>query len=322
MYNAFYNLRTDPFRLTPDPAFLYMTAQHREALAGLVHSACNRSGLTVLAGEAGTGKTMLLHVLRTWLEKRHFRIALCTNPTMTREELYDLILLQLGITCPSPLKSRQLLALEQSLLHSKAERRRSIIIVDEAHALPPALLEEVRLLLNLETSQEKLLDIIIAGQPELMDALRRPELRQLKQRVTCFCRLEPMTYAEVSEYIAHRLAQAGVPNQNIFTEDTIRLVYDYSHGIPRLVNTICDSALRSGFALESRQITDDIVHEVAVDLDLRGISANELPFEKEDGDWSLYDRGSRTSMTPKPAEDYTTRQKSIGVLATLVDRLR
>ena len=174
MYNDFYNLKENPFRLTPDPAFLYMTEKHREALSGLVYSICNKAGLTVLVGEAGTGKTTLLQVLRDWLAKRQFVTALCTNPTLTREEFLDLLLAQLGISCPSTLKSRQLIALEEALLRYRTEGRRSVLIVDEAHRLSAELLEEIRLLLNMETPREKFLDIIIAGQPELAETFARP----------------------------------------------------------------------------------------------------------------------------------------------------
>jgi general secretion pathway protein A len=295
-----------------------MTAYHREALAGLVHSACNHSGLTVLSGEAGCGKTMLLHVLKGWLEKRNFRIGFCTNPTLTRAELYDLLLFQLGITCPSSLKSRQLIALEESLYQSKRAGKRAIIIVDEAHALSRELLEEVRLLLNLETAQEKLLDIIIAGQPELIDTLRCSELRQLKQRVACFCRLDRLSLPEVTEYIKHRFAQAGVPHQEIFPEATIKLVYEYTHGIPRLVNTLCDGALRTGFALGCRQMTASIICEAAEDLDLvRSERLNDNLFNRHTDDLS-----EKTGDVLPDGDSYTNRQKSVGVLAALVDRWR
>jgi general secretion pathway protein A len=268
MYNAFYHLKDTPFRLTPDPTFLYMTEKHREALAGLVYSVCNRAGLTVLVGEAGTGKTTLLHAFREWLVQRQFVVGLCTNPTLTREEFYDLLLVQLGVKCTSQLKSRQLMALEESLPRYHAEGRRAVLILDEAQRLSPELLEEVRLLMNLETTREKFLDIIIAGQPELTDMLARPELRQFKQRVSCYCKLSALTAAEVSEYVRHRLAQVGLAQQTIFPDDTLELIYKYTHGIPRLVSSLCDSALRTGFALEANRITITIVHEAAADLGL------------------------------------------------------
>lgn len=268
MYKAFYRLKDNPFRLTPDPAFIYLSVQHREALSGLVHSVCTRAGLTVLVGEVGTGKTTLLCTLVGLLEKRGFLPALLTNSTLTREEFYDTLLLKLQVECSSALKSRQLMALERKLLQRQAEGRRTVLIVDEAQRLALDVLEEIRLLLNIETPHQKLLNIIVAGQPELGDTLALPEMRQLKQRISCVCRLQPLSLDEVREYIYHRLTQAALPEQDLFPDGTIKLIYEYSQGIPRLVNSICEAALQTGFALVSPRITPPIIHEVATDLDL------------------------------------------------------
>src|SRR5690242_9703073 len=186
-----------PFRLTSDPAFMYMTGSHREALAGLVYSACTRPGLMVLTGEAGTGKTTLLYSLLGLLEKRRFVTALCTNPVLTREELFDFLMEKFAVNCTSTSKSRQLSALQQTLLRTRGEGKPSVLIVDEAQRLSHELLEEIRLLLNLETPNEKLLQIMIAGQPELTDILAQPQLRQFKQRMSCHCKLAPLTLDEV-----------------------------------------------------------------------------------------------------------------------------
>jgi general secretion pathway protein A len=358
MYNAFYHLKDNPFRLTPDPAFLYMTEKHREALAGLVYSVCNRAGLAVLVGEAGTGKTTLLHVLREWLAQRQFVVGLCTNPTLTREEFYDLLLAQLGISCTSSLKSRQLMALQEMLPRYQAEGRRSVLIIDEAQRLSPELLEEVRLLMNLETTREKFLDIIIAGQPELTDILARPELRQFKQRVSCYCKLNALTLAEVREYVHHRLAQAGFPQQNIFSDDTLEVIYQYTHGIPRLVSSLCDSSLRTGFALEAHRITIPIIHEAATDLDLSIGRVKEPHLEGIDQSVKTVltaaaanarsatparasvpappivaaamtenvlnapenRNGNHAQAQRMPMENYATRQKSLGFLGSLISR--
>lgn len=268
MYNSFFNLKQDPFRLTPDHSFIYMTRYHREALAGLIYSACTRPGLTALIGEAGTGKTTLLYSLLGMLEKRRYVTAVCNNPTLTREEFYDFLLLKLGVACSSSLKSRQLIALQEHLTRSRADGRPSVLIVDEAQRLSPELLEEIRLLLNLETPREKLLEIIIAGQPELWEILRRPELRQLKQRISYYCKLEPLTPEEVKEYIDHRLARAGLAQQEIFSKLVIDVIAEYSHGIPRLINTLCDTALRNGFADQVDRITVPMVRDAAKELDL------------------------------------------------------
>jgi general secretion pathway protein A len=339
VYNAFFKLTDTPFRLTPDASALYMTVQHREALSGLVHSVCNHSGLTVLVGEAGTGKTTLIQALRGWLEKLNFVVAICTNPILSREELYDLLLTQLRVECSSEFKSRQLFALEQTLQRYRSEQRRAVLIVDEAHRLSAELLEEVRLLLNLETSREKLLEIIIAGQPELMDLLRRPDLRQLKQRVSCFCRLQPLTPVEVAEYIRHRLTRAGRSDQLLFAPDTIELIYDCTKGIPRLVNNLCDAALRTAFALEAHSVTCSIVSEAAEDLDLE-LSALKAPrlkpevlapraatmatehviAAKPSTDGINRATGTHAQPVAMPLESYSNRQKSLTFLASLMDR--
>lgn len=338
MYQGFYHLQEEPFRLTPEPAFICMTTQHREALSGLIYNVCTRRGLTVLVGEAGTGKTTLLFALLEILEKRRYVTAMCNNPMLTREEFYDLLLLTLGVECPSSLKSRQLMALQDALLRYRGEGRPAVLIVDEAQRLSPDLLEEIRLLLNLETPHEKLLQIIVAGQPELADILRQPELRQLKQRVSCLCRLEPLSLEELREYLHHRLTRAGLPEQILFSEPVILLIYQYTKGIPRLVNSLCDSALQTGFALRSPRITAEILQEAAKDLD--------LTLEVPPGKFQL-DSGRRASpsvayvpagaisacpdsngkgagaVEPRvPLETYAARQRSLGFLASLLDLWR
>lgn len=338
MYQGFYNLKENPFRLSPDPAYMCMTAQHREALAGLIYSVCTHPGLTVLVGEAGTGKTTLLYSLLGLLEKRRFVTVLCTNPTLTREEFYDLLMIKFGIDCGSSLKSRQLMALQEKLLRNRAEGRPSLLIVDEAQRLPTKLLEEIRLLLNIETPREKLLEIIVSGQPELSEILARPELRQLKQRISCICKLKALSLNELREYLHHRLTLAGLPRQTLFPEETIQLIYDYTQGIPRLVNSLCNGALLTGFAIQSPNITASIIDEAARDLELhREVAAETVPMN---GVVPMA-VGAERSMPPHPApvpvlktgrganghsevrmpmENYATRQKSLGFLSGLLDR--
>jgi general secretion pathway protein A len=310
-----------------------MTADHREALAGLIYSSCTRPGLTVLVGEAGTGKTTLLYSLVNMIEKRRFITALCTNPTLTREEFYDLLLLKLGIRCPSSLKSRQLVALQENLLKNRADGRPSVLIVDEAQRLSPELLEEIRLLLNLETPREKLLEIIIAGQPELWEVLRRPDLRQLKQRISYICRLQPLTSQETREYIEHRLARAGLVQQQLFSEAVIDVIFEYSHGIPRLINTLCDTALRNGFADQASRITIPIVRESAKELDLeRGflesalieeealltMAASENSRSRGSNDLNHSNRIGNNDRVP--LESYASRQKSQSFFSSVMER--
>jgi general secretion pathway protein A len=249
------------------------------------------------------------------------------------------------------------MALEETLPRYQAEGRRSVLIIDEAQRLSPELLEEVRLLMNLETTREKFLDIIIAGQPELTDVLARPELRQFKQRVSCYCKLSALTLSEVREYVHHRLAQAGLPQQMIFPDDVLEVIYRYTHGIPRLVSSLCDSSLRTGFALESHRITIPIVYEAATDLDLsiggvkdlhlheidqsveailsaaasngRSAIPDSVPVSAPAGAASIPEKartaaegrnGTHTQAQRMPMENYATRQKSLGFLGSLIDR--
>ena len=343
MYQRFYSLKENPFRLTPDPAFMCMTAQHQEALSGLIYSVCTRPGLTVLMGEAGTGKTTLLYSLLGLLEKRRFVTAMCNNPTLTRQEFYDLLIMKFGVDCSSSLKSRQLVALEEMFHRNRADERPAVLIVDEAQRLSPELLEEIRLLLNVETPREKLLQIIIAGQPELWEVLRRPELRQLKQRVSCVCRLKPLSLEELHEYLHHRLTRAGLESpQTLFPDTTVRLIYEYTQGIPRLVNSLCDSALQTGFALQAARITPAIIEEAAKDLDLvqSGEPAEDALVDLERSLASGHagtqempplpvrisvagangKKKNGTMDSPVPVEASNNRQKNVSFFANLIDR--
>lgn len=340
MYQGFYGLKENPFRLSPDPSFMYMTGQHQEALAGLIYSVCTRPGLTVLVGEAGTGKTTLLYALLGLLDKRGFITAMCTNPTLTRQEFYDLVLMKFGVECGSLLKSRQLAALEEGLRRNRTDGRPSVLIIDEGQRLSAELLEEIRLLMNLETPREKLLEIIVAGQPELSEILRRPELRQLKQRVSCVCRLQPLTLEDLKEYLHHRVTRAGLPTQSLFCgDDLIQRIFEYTDGLPRLVNSLCDSALQTGFALRSTQITTAILEEAAKDLDLLGTApapvnipspaeAATVPLEAllpppaRDGVSHHAGNGHAAPDVRVPFENYDTRQKSLGFFSNLMERWR
>lgn len=338
VYQGFYGLKDHPFRLTPDPAYICLTSQHREALSGLIYTTRTRLGLTVLIGEAGTGKTTVLFTLNHLLEGRSYVIVRCNNPTLSREEFYDFLLAGLGIECSSPLKSRQLKALEEALIQFRDAGRSAVLIVDEAQRLPPELLEEIRLLLNLETAKEKLLQIVMAGQPELDDLLSRPELRQLRQRISAICRLEPLTPEEVGEYLLHRLDRAGLAEQKLFPDDVIRLIYGYSRGIPRLINSLCDAALRTGFALQARCVTPSIIEEAARDLELSDSDQNETSVNKEMTGGvppkviampiaSAESKSVPPDAQPDPGQDlkmpleaYASRQRSLGFLGQLLDR--
>jgi general secretion pathway protein A len=243
-------------------------------------------------GEAGTGKTTLLRALTDLLERKNIALARCNNPMLSREEFYDLLLAELGVECSSSLKSRQLRALQEALIRYRDAGRPAVLIVDEAQRLPLELLEEIRLLMNLETPREKFLQIIMAGQPELGVILGRPEMRQLKQRVSVICRLEPLSIEELREYMRHRLSRAGLPEQKLFPEEVIGLIYRHTQGIPRLVNSLCDAALQTGFALQSPRITAAIIQEAAGDLELS--DPDDARAQKE------LSRGDSPTVVPAP----------------------
>ncbi len=332
MYQEFYKLKAHPFRLSPDPAFVCMTEQHREALSGLIYSVCTRPGLSVLIGEAGTGKTTILYTLLGLLERRQYVTAMCTNPTLSRDEFYDFVLLKFSVNCESASKARRLVALEETLKRHRAQGRPTVLIVDEAQRLPVELLEEIRLLLNLETPQEKLLEIVLAGQPELGDTLRRPELRQLKQRVGCICTLKPLNPEEIGEYINHRLLQAG-RSEPLFSEDALELIFTYSGGIPRLINTLADTALRTGFALQSPSVSPFIVEEAARELELARVTPPDQIPAGENDVVACLDAKLRESLLAAssagsnpvrdrtvPLESYASRQKSLGFFSQWVGR--
>jgi len=310
-----------------------MTTQHQEALSGLIYSVCTRPGLSVLIGEAGTGKTTLLFSLLNLLEKRRFVTAVCSNPTLTRQEFLDLVLMKFGVQDSSSLKSRQLVALENALIEKRQQGHPCVLIVDEAQRLSPELLEEIRLLLNMETPREKLLEIIIAGQPELGEMLRRPELRQFKQRVSCMCRLNPLSPEELKEYVDHRLARAGLRSQTLFSPVVIEQIYRYTQGIPRLVNSLCDGSLQTGFAMQSEMITPEIVEEVATDLELIS-KTPPIEFSAEDqrdpiamlvgngmGQKEKHPANSNGTHDDKILLDnYSNRQKSLNFFSSLMER--
>lgn len=333
MFEQFYLLKTHPFRLSPDPAFLCMTEQHREVLSGLVYSVCTRPGLTVLVGDAGLGKTTILYTLVRLLEGRQHLTAMCTNPMLSREEFYEFILMAFGVQCSSGSKTRQLFALEQALKEKRAQGRPAVLIVDEAQRLSTELLEEIRLLLNLETPEEKLLEIVLSGQPELRQTLARPELRQLKQRVSCLCVLTPLTRDQAAEYIQHRLAQAGRTGPALFSAAAIDLLHSYSGGIPRVINTLAETCLRTGFAARASTIGASIVQEAARELELANPdSIGEETILRDPVldllDAELADSAVRHAVAnhngsvagPVPLESYAARQQSLGFLAQWVRR--
>src|SRR5581483_5407615 len=248
MYRAFFRLRHNPFNVNPDPRFLYCTRATVKALASLAHGIYRRKGFILLTGEVGTGKTTIVNKLLEWLRTQNATSAFIFHPSLEPVQFLDMVLADFGVRCDSPLKSQKILHLHKFLLERHRAGGTAVLVVDEAQDLTPAVLEEIRLLTNLETSTHKLLQILLSGQPELEETLRRPEMRQVRQRIMIRCKTYPLTLEEVQAYITTRLRIAGAPPDPIFAPDAVRAVHRYSQGIPRVINFICEHALIAAFA--------------------------------------------------------------------------
>jgi general secretion pathway protein A len=269
MYKTFYNLRLNPFEITPDPSFLFSTARHNEALASLYYGVRARKGFVVLTGEVGTGKTMLVRCVLELLRRTGVAFAYVFNPSLSALEFIRYIAGDFGLPVAGKAKDELVLALSAFLVDRHQRKLSTLLVVDEAHHLSPELLEEVRLLTNLETTQQKLLQIVLAGQPELDEMLDSFELRQIKQRIALRCHLEPLSLEETRGYVQRRLQIAGMPPDIlIFSEPATNAIFRHSNGFPRLINTICENALLSGYARRAAVIPAEVVDEVAQDLRL------------------------------------------------------
>ncbi len=268
MYNAFFGFKESPFNLTPDPAFLYRSRQHEEALANLIYGVQSRKGFVVLTGEVGTGKTTMLECLQDFLTAHQIDFAYLFNSRLTVEQFFEMIAYDLDLRCARTSKTEVLIALNQLLIQNVNDGRTTALIVDEAHNLEWDVLEEIRLLGNLENRRGKLLQIVLAGQPEFDRKLDAPSLRQLKQRIALRCMLQPLRENEVVEYIETRLSKAGMPEQTIFPRPVLEQIHVRSQGIPRLINAICDNLLLTAFAMEQKSATVEMVDEVSDDMRL------------------------------------------------------
>ncbi len=268
MYKEYFGLETDPFRVNPDPSFLYLADGHREALATLTYAVRERKGFAVLTGEVGTGKTTVLNSLLADLPGS-VETAYVFNTRLDVEDLFAYILDEFALSIPSPFRKSAALHLLNGYLIERLEKGlQTLLIVDEAQNLSVDLLEEVRMLSNLETPRSKLLQILLVGQPELSDLLHRPDLRQLRQRVELFCRIEPLTILETAEYVPSRLQAAGHKTGDLFTESSMHSIFRYTRGIPRVINVLCDNALLAAFASSSPRVSDNTIHQVARDMGL------------------------------------------------------
>jgi len=264
---AFFGLREAPFNPTPDPRFLHLTPAHQEALAQLLYGVQERKGFILMTGEVGTGKTTLLQALLERLDDTT-AVALVTNSMLGFEGIIEYVLEDLGIAKPGQSSlAQRLIALQNFLIERRRTGQNTVLVLDEAQDFDPNTLEQIRLLSNFETTNEKILQIVLAGQPELRAKVDLPELRQLKQRIGLRCRIPPLAPEQVRDYIRTRLRVAGAQDLGIFSSEAIARITEYSGGIPRLVNTVCDHCLLFAYADQIRRVGPDTVEEAIQYLD-------------------------------------------------------
>ena len=266
MYLEFYGFQEKPFSLTPDPRFVFLSKHHREAFAHILYGINNRVGFITLTGEVGSGKTTVLRTLLTQLDDDRYRTALIFNPCLSPRELLQNVNREFRIPASDSHSLNILDALNPFLLQQNAEGRTAVLIIDEAQNLEPSVLEQIRLISNLETDSEKLIQIVLAGQPELVQILDRKELRQLNQRITVRYHLQPMDFQDSVDYIDYRLKVAGGRGRVMFSRAALKRIYHYSRGLPRLINAVCDRALLAGYAKDTDKITFRIASTAIKDL--------------------------------------------------------
>ena len=266
MYERYYGLQERPFDLSPNPRFLCFTPQHREALVHLQYGLAGRAGVTVLVGEAGTGKTTLVRAALQATNDSSTIVHL-SNPTLTRAEFYDYLAAGFGFSAEAAQSKIQLLRELETALN-KDDGPRLALVVDEAQSVPYELLEEIRLLTNAEAANGRSLAVALVGQPELGRRLDEARLRQLKQRVVLRCELTPLTLKDTASYISGRVKTAGGEATRLFTRDAVVAIHQHSHGIPRVISVICDNALVNGFAADQKPVGASIIAEVCRSLAL------------------------------------------------------
>lgn len=267
MYNEYYGLVRAPFEMTPDPSFLYLGEAHREGLATLVYAVNSGKGFVMLTGEVGTGKTTLLHALLAQLDSKT-NSAFIFNPRLDPMGFFRVLFEELGVGPAQESKAEYLLALNHYLIEKLAANERVLLIVDEAQNLSAEMLEEIRLLSNLETPTSKLIQIMLVGQPELQALIDTPELRQLRQRIALRHHLRPFDENELAEYVEGRLEKAGYTGRGVFNKRALRELFRVTEGTPRLINIVCDGAMLLGYARQQSVVGTDAICEVARDLGL------------------------------------------------------
>jgi type II secretory pathway predicted ATPase ExeA len=309
MYKEFFGLRANPFNVNPDPRYLFLTRHTEEALACLTYGIQSRKGFVLLTGEVGTGKTTLINKLLEWLRLQQVATAFVFNSRMNVPQFLDYMMADFGIPCDSKSKSQILQRLYNWLLDRYRAGETAVLIVDEAQNLTDEVLEEIRMLTNLETFTEKLLQIVLVGQPELETKLKQPQLRQLRQRLTLRAKTHPLTIEETKAYVQQRLRIAGSDGRQIFDGEALSAVHKYSNGIPRVVNLLCEHCLVSAFVDQKSTIHEGIVDAVARDFDLSDNVAS----------------GAMTvpaAPSTAPGAERFDLVEALRTLATLADRLR
>jgi len=272
MYCEYYGFLRRPFEMTPDPAFLYLGEAHREGLATLVYGVQSGKGFVLLTGEVGTGKTTLIHALLAQLDSSTAS-AFIFNPRLSPLDFFEILFREYGIEKKCTTKADYLITLNDYLIERLANDETTLLIVDEAQNLSPEMLEEIRLLSNLETPTSKLIQIILVGQPELNEMLSRPDLRQLRQRIALRHHLRPFDDGEMAEYVQERLSKAGYTGKPLFGRGALKTLFHVTGGTPRIINNVCDAALLQGYARELQAIDGKVIREVAATLALTGPDA-------------------------------------------------
>jgi general secretion pathway protein A len=306
MYKEFYGLRANPFNVNPDPRYLFLTRHTEEALACLTYGIQSRKGFVLLTGEVGTGKTTLINKLLEWLRLQQVATAFVFNSRLNTTQFLDYMMADFGIPCDSKAKSQVLLRLYNWLLDRYRAGETAVLIVDEAQNLTDEVLEEIRMLTNLETFTEKLLQIVLVGQPELEQKLKQPQLRQLRQRLSLRAKTHPLTLEETKAYIQQRLRIAGASGEPIFAAESLAEIHRYANGIPRVINLLCEHCLVSAFVDQQKVIVPSVVETVALDFDLDDRAA----------------AGVLTSPPAAPGAAKPDLVEALRSLASLADRLR
>ena len=306
MYKEFYGLRANPFNVNPDPRYLFLTRHTEEALACLTYGIQSRKGFVLLTGEVGTGKTTLINKLLEWLRLQQVATAFIFNSRMNVPQFLDYMMADFGIQHDSRAKSQILLRLYNWLLDRYRAGETAVLIVDEAQNLSDEVLEEIRMLTNLETFTEKLLQIVLVGQPELEQKLKQPQLRQLRQRLTLRAKTHALTLDETRAYVQQRLRIAGSNGQQIFEPEAVATIHRHAMGIPRVINLLCEHCLVSAFVDQQKIIGPSVVEGVARDFDLGDNTTS----------------GAMVPPAPAPGAEKFDLVEALRSLATLADRLR